>query len=58
MRKKTYTLNKDLNQLASDALALIDATAHVAGDKVGRARKRLVAALERGKSAGETMLSN
>ena len=58
MRKKTYNLNKDLNQLGSDALALIEATANVAGDKVGRARKRLIAALERGKSAGETMLSN
>ena len=58
MRKQTHTLSKDLNQLANDARALIDATANVAGDKVGRARKRLLAALERGKSAGEAMLDN
>ena len=58
MRKQTHTLSQDLNQLATDARALIDATADVAGDKVGRARKRLLAALERGKSAGEATLHN
>ena len=56
MRKQTHTLSKDLNQLVDDARALIEATADVAGDKVGRARKRLVAALERGKSAGEDLM--
>ena len=58
MRKQTNALSKDIARLADDARALIDATAEVAGDKVGKARKRLVAALERGKSAGGTMLSD
>ena len=35
--------------LAEDARALVAATADVAGDKVGEARKRLAAALERSK---------
>lgn len=35
-------------QLADDARALMTATADVAGEKVGEARKRLAAALERG----------
>ena len=38
-----------MGQLAEDARALMAATADVAGDKVGEARKRLAAALERGK---------
>ena len=38
-----------MGQLAEDASALITATAGVAGEKVGEARKRLAAALERGK---------
>ena len=38
-----------MTQLAEDARALMAATADVAGEKVGEARKRLVAALERGK---------
>ena len=58
MRRQTHTLNKDLKQLANDARELIEATANVAGDKVGKARKRLIAALERGKLAGEAMLDN
>jgi len=40
----------DLNQLAEDAQALLAATAGVAGEKVGEARHRLAAALERGKA--------
>ena len=38
-----------MGQLAEDAHALMSATADVAGEKVGEARKRLAAALERGK---------
>ena len=36
-----------MGQLAEDAQALMAATADVAGEKVGEARKRLAAALER-----------
>jgi ElaB/YqjD/DUF883 family membrane-anchored ribosome-binding protein len=36
-------------QLAEDAQALIDATVNVAGEKVGEARDRLAAALDRGR---------
>jgi len=38
-----------MGTLAEDARALMSATADVAGEKVGEARKRLAAALERGK---------
>ena len=38
-----------MGTLAEDARALMAATADVAGEKVGEARKRLAAALERGK---------
>ena len=38
-----------MGQLAEDAQALMAATADVAGEKVGEARKRLAAAQERGK---------
>jgi ElaB/YqjD/DUF883 family membrane-anchored ribosome-binding protein len=38
-----------MNQLAEDARALMTATADVAGEKVGEARKRLAAALDRGR---------
>ena len=38
-----------MSTLAEDARALMSATADVAGEKVGEARKRLAAALERGK---------
>jgi ElaB/YqjD/DUF883 family membrane-anchored ribosome-binding protein len=43
-------LNQELNQLAHDARALMAATADVAGEKVGEARKRLAAALDSGKA--------
>jgi len=39
----------DLGSLAEDAHALMTATADVAGEKVGEARRRLAAALERGR---------
>ena len=38
-----------MNNLADDAQALLSATADVAGEKVGEARKRLAAAVERGR---------
>ena len=38
-----------MSTLAEDARALMAATADVAGDKIGEARKRLAAALESGK---------
>ena len=49
MNKETQTTSSDIGQLAEDAQALMAATADVAGEKVGEARKRLAAALERGK---------
>ena len=49
MNKQTQAICNDMNQLADDARALMTATADVAGEKVGEARKRLAAALERGK---------
>ena len=38
-----------MSTLAEDARALMAATAHVAGDKVGEARRRLAAGLEHGR---------
>jgi ElaB/YqjD/DUF883 family membrane-anchored ribosome-binding protein len=49
MNKQIEALNNDLGTLAEDARALMAATADVAGEKVGEARKRLAVALERGK---------
>ena len=49
MSKETQAISNDMGQLAEDARALMAATADVAGEKVGEARKRLAAALERGK---------
>ena len=49
MNKETQAVKNDLGQLAEDAHALMTATADVAGEKVGEARKRLAAALERAK---------
>ena len=49
MNKQTQAISDDMGQLAEDAHALMAATADVAGEKVGEARKRLAAALERGK---------
>jgi ElaB/YqjD/DUF883 family membrane-anchored ribosome-binding protein len=46
---KSQATENDLGTLAEDARALMAATADVAGDKVGEARKRLAAALESGK---------
>jgi ElaB/YqjD/DUF883 family membrane-anchored ribosome-binding protein len=49
MEKEATAIHDDIQQLADDARALVAATADVAGDKVGEARQRLAAALERGK---------
>ncbi len=49
MDKQTQASSNDMGTLAEDARALMAATADVAGEKVGEARKRLAAALERGK---------
>ena len=48
MNKHTEETSPDVGSLAEDARALL-ATADVAGDKVGEARKRLAAALDRAK---------
>ena len=49
MSESTHNISEDASRLAEDAQALLAATADVAGDKVGEARKRLAAALERGR---------
>jgi ElaB/YqjD/DUF883 family membrane-anchored ribosome-binding protein len=49
MNKHTQAVSNDMGTLAEDARALMAATADVAGEKVGEARKRLAAALESGK---------
>jgi ElaB/YqjD/DUF883 family membrane-anchored ribosome-binding protein len=49
MNKQMNSLTNDVDTLADDARALMAATADVAGEKVGQARKRLAAALESGK---------
>jgi ElaB/YqjD/DUF883 family membrane-anchored ribosome-binding protein len=49
MNKQTQAETSDLGSLAEDARALMAATADVAGEKVGEARKRLAAALENAK---------
>ena len=49
MNQQTQAIKNDMGQLADDARALMTATADVAGEKVVEARKRLAAALERGK---------
>ena len=55
MSKETKTHTHDMGQLAEDAQALMAATADVAGEKVGEARKRLAAALERAKQIAATV---
>jgi ElaB/YqjD/DUF883 family membrane-anchored ribosome-binding protein len=46
MNKHIESTHNDLGTLAEDARALMSATADVAGEKVGEARKRLAAALD------------
>ena len=52
MNQETQAIENDLGQLAEDARVLMAATADVAGEKVGEARKRLATALERAKEIG------
>jgi ElaB/YqjD/DUF883 family membrane-anchored ribosome-binding protein len=49
MNKHTKTASQEMGTLAEDARALMAATADVAGEKVGEARKRLADALDSGK---------
>lgn len=49
MNKQTQATGNDMGTLAENARGLMAATADLAGEKVGDARKRLAAALERGK---------
>jgi ElaB/YqjD/DUF883 family membrane-anchored ribosome-binding protein len=49
MNQPVNPLSETVTHLAEDARALLAATADVAGEKVGDARKRLLAALESGK---------
>jgi ElaB/YqjD/DUF883 family membrane-anchored ribosome-binding protein len=55
MNKHTQAHSNDIGSLAEDARALMAATVDVAGEKVGDARKRLAAALERGKEIGSNV---
>lgn len=55
MNTTTQKPHNELGQLAEDAHALMTATADVAGEKVGDARKRLAAALERAKEIAGTV---
>jgi ElaB/YqjD/DUF883 family membrane-anchored ribosome-binding protein len=49
MNKHTQPSHHDIGSLAEDAHELMVATADVAGEKVGKARKRVAAALEKAK---------
>jgi ElaB/YqjD/DUF883 family membrane-anchored ribosome-binding protein len=49
MNKQKEATSHEMGALAEDARELMAATADVAGEKVSEARKRLAAALERGK---------
>jgi ElaB/YqjD/DUF883 family membrane-anchored ribosome-binding protein len=49
MDNPTQDTSSDMGTLAADASALLAATADVGGEKVGEARKRLAAALDRAK---------
>ena len=49
MDRQRQAVSNDIGTLAEDARALMAATADVAGEKVGEARKRLAVALENGK---------
>lgn len=53
MKKHTDVVTADLETLAEDAKALLAATADVAEEKVVAARKRVAAALEKGRDAVE-----
>jgi ElaB/YqjD/DUF883 family membrane-anchored ribosome-binding protein len=50
MNKYTKAISNDMEQLADDARALMEATADATGEKVDEARKRLKVALNNGKT--------
>ena len=52
---KKQTAHNALQSLAADAQALLAATTDVAGEKVAEARKRLTAALEKGRETWESV---
>jgi ElaB/YqjD/DUF883 family membrane-anchored ribosome-binding protein len=56
MKKRTKLPDTEFSDLAEGARALMAATANVSGHQVQRARKRLAAAMQRGKDAGEDMI--
>ena len=49
MDNRTQTMGNDLDTLGEDAQALLTGTTDVAGQKVGEARKRVIAGLDSGK---------
>jgi len=49
MNKEIEAVSKDLSQFTEDARELIAATADMAGDKIGEARKRLAQSLDEGR---------
>jgi len=58
IRNNTKAQPNGVGDLADDAFALLEATVHVTGQKVQRARKRLEVALKRGKAAGEDLMED
>jgi len=52
---KKHMEQHDVQSLAEDAQALLHATTDVAGEKVAEARRRLSAAIERGKETWENV---
>ena len=52
---KKQIAHNDLQSLAEDAQALLAATTDVAGEKVVEARKRLTAAIEKGKETWDNV---
>ena len=52
---KKQTAHNDLQSLAEDAHALLAATTDVTGEKVAEARKRLTAALDKGRETWESV---
>jgi len=49
MNKHTQSITEDMGHLGAEARSLLETTADVTGERVGEARDRLTAALERGK---------
>jgi len=52
---KKQIAHNDIQSLAEDAQALLSATTDVAGEKVAEARRRLTAAIEKGKETWENV---